>query len=278
MRRRNWLLTGGTLLAAAIAVTGTSRLGFASDHDDGEPTSGTAKNRNLNLSDHFAFRSPGNPAEMAILTYTNPRSLPGHVYTLATNARYEQHISKVVNKTDAPTVKDDYVFRYEFGPADANGAQPITVTLLENGTAMGTATGTSTGYADSKAGNLVNNTATIAGVHFHFFVGSRADSFYFDVTRFFQVRAFLADRFFGGAGGAGDPNASLAANCKGQGFLGGVLGTPEGDGDDVNLWNPSSCAPDFTHNYNVTSIDTNVTIADLGGTTFDTWSTISVLK
>src|SRR5437899_2304108 len=96
MRRRTWMLTG--LLAAMAGVTTTQV--FASDHDDGEPTSGTAKNRNLNLSDHFAFKSPGNPAEMAIISYTNPRSLPGHTYTLATNARYEQHVSKVSNKTD----------------------------------------------------------------------------------------------------------------------------------------------------------------------------------
>src|SRR5205823_116472 len=168
----------------------------------------------LNLSDHFAFKSPANPAELAILTYTNPRSLPGHVYTLATNARYEQHISKVVNKTDDPTTAEDFVFRYEFGPPDANGVQPITVTLLEGGTAMGTATGTTTSYADSKLDNIVNNDATIAGVHFHFFVGSRADSFTFDVQRFFQVRAFAAQRFFGGAGGIGDPTATLAPNCK----------------------------------------------------------------
>ena len=50
-------------------------------------------------------------------------------------------------------------------------------------------------------------------------------------------------------------------------------------GDAVHLFNPPQCAPDFTHNYNVTSIDTNVTIANLGGgPTFDTWSTISVLQ
>ena len=26
------------------------------------------------------------------------------------------------------------------------------------------------------------------------------------------------------------------------------------DGDVINLWNPPSCAPDFTKNYNVTAI------------------------
>jgi hypothetical protein len=267
------------LVMAILAAGMVGGVALASDHDDGEPTSGTAKNRNLNLSDHFAFVSPSNAAELAIVTYTNPRSLPGHVYTLATNARYEQHISKVTTKTDTPTTKDDYVFRYEFGAPDASGVQAITVTVLKDGTSVGTASGMTTSYAASKANTIVNNDATVGGIHFHFFVGSRADSFYFDVIRFFEVRAFLAQRFFGGAGGIGDNTASLAPNCKGQAFLGGILGTAEGDGDDVNLFNPSSCAPDFTHNYNVTAIDTNVDISALGGgTVFDTWSTISVLQ
>lgn len=272
--KRTTILMG--ILSAALASTATTSL--ASDHDDGEPTSATAKNRNLNLSDHFAFKSPANPAEMVIMSYTNPRSLPGHVYTLATNARYEQHISKVAGKTDAPTTKDDFVFRYQFGAPDAAGVQPITVTVLKDGAILGNATGMTTSYAGSKAGTIVDNQATVGGVHFHFFVGSRADSFYFDVTRFFQVRAFLADRFFGGAGGNGNASASIAPNCKGQSFLAGILGTAENDGDDVNLFNPSSCAPDFTQHYNVTSITTNVTISDLGASVFDTWSTISVLK
>jgi hypothetical protein len=254
---------------------------MASDHDDGEPTSGTAKNRNLNLTDHFAFKSPTATGELAILTYTNPRSLPGHVYTLATNARYEQHISKVTNKTDAPTTTDDFVFSYEFAEPDATGVQAITVHVLKDGTEVGTATGMTTEYGQSKAGTIVNNDATVGGIHFHFFVGPRADSFYFDVIRYFQVRAFLAQRFFGGGSFVGDPGAvgAFPANCKGQALLAGVLGTPENDGDDVNLFNPPSCAPDFTHNYNITSIDTNVDISALGGgTVFDTWSTISVLQ
>ena len=278
MKRKTWMFTG-TLVASAIAALATTPVSFASDHDDGEPTSGTAKNRNLNLTDHFAFKSPANPSQMAIISYVNPRSLPGHIYTLATNARYEQHISKVASKTDMPTTKDDFVFRYEFGPPDANGVQPITVTVLKDGTALGTASGMTTSYAASRTNDIVNNDATVGGIHFHFFVGPRADSFTFDVVRFFQVRAFLAQRFFGGSGGNGDATASLAANCKGQGFLAGILGSSENDGDDVNLWNPSSCAPDFTKNYNVTSIDTNVDISALGGgTVFDTWSTISVLQ
>jgi hypothetical protein len=276
MKRRTKIL----MAVFSAALVGAAATSFASDHDDGEPTSGTAKNRNLNLSDHFAFKSPADPTQMVIATYTNPRSLPGHVYTLATNAHYLQHISKVATKTDTPTTKDDFVFQYDFAAPDANGVQAVTVTVLKDGTSVGTATGMTTSYAASKANTIVDNDATVGGIHFHFFVGSRADSFYFDVIRYFQVRAFLAQRFFGGAGGAtGDNTAALAPNCKGQAFLAGILGAPEGDGDDVNLFNPSSCAPDFTQHYNVTSITTNVDISALGGgTVFDTWSTISLLQ
>ena len=65
---------------------------------------------------------------------------------------------------------------------------------------------------------------------------------------------------------------------RGDAFLANLLGgeTLPADADGINLFNPASCAPDFTKNYNVTSIALNVPIADLGGTVFDTWSTISV--
>ena len=83
-----------------------------------------------------------------------------------------------------------------------------------------------------------------------------------------------------GVGGIGSTTAYLGPNCEGDAFLGGILGTPETDGDNVNLWNPPSCAPDFTKNQNVTAIAVNIPIASLGGATvnpiFDTWSTISV--
>ena len=52
-------------------------------------------------------------------------------------------------------------------------------------------------------------------------------------------------------------------------------GTP--DADVINLFNPPSCAPDFTKNLNVTAIVMNVPISMLGGgSIFDTWSSISV--
>jgi uncharacterized protein DUF4331 len=268
-------------LVALVAVAG--RTVYASDHDDGETD---LKARALNLSDHFAFKSPADPTKLSMIMYFNPRSLPGKQYALSTKARYEFHVTKVADKTTTPTSKDDFVFRFEAGAPNLAGVQPITLTVLKDGVEVGKNTGATTTIAASKASAtnpaaLTTNTGTVGGIDVKYFVGPRADSFAFDVVRFFQVRAFLAARFFGGPGGTtGDATAALADNCRGDKFL--ALGAETNpDNDTVNLWNPPSCAPDFTKNLNVTAIVLNVPIAALGGgtiTVFDTWSTISVTE
>lgn len=274
-------LIGLALVTSLVAVAGiatTYQTGEvqASDHDDGENDS---KERSLNLTDHFAFKSPATPTELSLIMYFNPRSLPGKQYFLSTNARYELHVNNVANKLLAPTVGgvDNFTFRFEAAAADANGQQAITTTVIKDGAVLGTHDGMSTTFAASKTGvGVITNTATVGGIDLKYFVGMRADSFHFDVVRFFQVRAFLAQRFFGKGANKGDANTpALAANCRGDTFL---QGSGDTDADKVNLWNPPSCAPDFTKNYNVTAIVLNVPITQLGGTVFDTWSTISVAQ
>lgn len=281
-------LAVATSLIAVAGVATTYQTGEASDHDDGE---NDTKPRSLNLTDHFAFKSTdsGSPNDLSLIMYFNPRSLPGKQYFMNTKARYEFHVSKATSRTAAPTLTDDFVFRFEAAAPDANGVQAVTMTVLKDGVVQGTPhTGTTTGIAASKANQLDIHTGTAGDIDFKYFIGQRADSFTFDVVRFFQVRQFLAERFFGAAGGtAGDPAAlgrfqANSKNCKGQAFGAGLTalgGTPEGDGDEVNLFNPPECAPDFTKNYNVTAIVLNVPIADLGGgAIFDTWSTISLAQ
>jgi hypothetical protein len=261
------------LLIAALSVA-ASAVAYASDHDDGESD---IKARALNLTDHYAFKSA--PGTLSLVMYFNPRSLPGRQYFASTNARYELHVSKAASRTTAPTAKDDYVFRFEAGAPNMAGVQALTLTVLKDGQVIGTHTGASTGFAASKANTVTTNNATIDGNALKYFMGQRSDSFHFDVVRYFQVRSFLADRFFGGAGGNGNASAGLAPNCRGDAFLAGVLGgtEPNADADGINLWNPPSCAPDFTKGLNVTAIVIDVPIAMLGGgTVFDTWSTISV--
>ena len=274
--KRTRLIAALTFAASAATVGATYNLGYASDHDDGESD---LKARALNLTDHYAFKSPTSPSELSLVMYVNPRSLPGRQYFLSTNARYEFHVSKVASRTAAPTASEDYVFRFEAGAPNMAGVQMITLTVLKNGQVVGSHTGSSTGFAASKANTVTTNNGTVDGAAVKYFVGQRSDSFHFDVVRYFQVRSFLADRFFGGAGGNGNANAGLAANCRGDAFLAGVLGgtEPNADADGINLWNPPTCAPDFTKGLNVTSIALNVPISYLGGgTIFDTWSTISV--
>ena len=275
-------LIGLAVMTSLIAVAGvatTNQTVEASDHDDGETDT---KPRSLNLTDHFAFKStdPATPGDLSMIMYFNPRSLPGKQYFMNTNARYEFHVSNVSSKTAAPTGAENFVFRFEAAAPDATGTQAVTMTVIKDGAVQGTpTTGVTTTLADSRTGgaSLKVNPGPDGS---KFFIGPRADSFTFDVQRFFQVRKFLADRFFGGAGGNGDPTAlgRLAPNCKGQTLLAGILGTAEGDGDNVNLFNPPECAPDFTKNYNVTAIVLNVPVATLGGTVFDTWSTISLAQ
>lgn len=281
MRRRFILGALSLLTAAGVATT---QLATASDHDDGETD---IKARALNLTDHFAFKSPASPDQLSLIMYFNPRSLPGRQYSMSTNARYEFHVSRAASKLAAPTGADDIVFRFEAGAPDGNGVQPITLTMLKDGNVIGMHSGSSTSFASSKSDQITTNLADIGGAQLKYFIGQRQDSFHFDVVRFFQVRAFLAQRLFGGAGGKGDASATLADNCRGDKFLanllpGGVAANETGgasDGDVINLFNPPSCAPDFTKNLNVTAIVLNVPIAALqanGETVFDTWSTISV--
>ena len=267
---------------AALALAGTTTAALASDHDDGETD---LKGRALNLTDHYAFKTPGSSTELTLIMYVNPRSLPGRQYFLSTQARYEFHVSKAATRTSAPTAKDDYVFRIEAQAPDMTGTQMLTLTVLKDGQVMGTATGASTGFAASQSNTVTANNASIAGNGIRWFVGQRADSFHFDVVRFFQVRSFLAARLFGGAGGNGDATAGLGPNCRGDKFLanllpGGATANEAGgqpDADVINLFNPPSCAPDFTKNLNVTAIVMNIPISMLGGgSIFDTWSTISV--
>lgn len=273
--------TAASLIAGMALIGGATTTALASDHDDGETD---IKSRALNLSDHYAFKTPGSSTDMTLIMYFNPRSLPARQYYMSTQARYEFHVSKAATKTSMPTAKDDFVFRFEASAPDMTGTQMVTLTVLKDGAVIGTHTGTSTGIAGARSNTVVTNNATISGNAIKYFIGQRADSFHFDVVRFFQVRSFLADRFFGGAAGAGNAGAGLADNCRGDKFLanllpGGTAANEAGgvaDADVINLFNPPTCAPDFTKNLNVTAIAMNVPISMLGGTIFDTWSTISV--
>ena len=258
-------LLAAAALLSGVGIIGAQQIGQASDHDDGETD---LKTRAFNLTDHYAFKSPQTPANLVLAMYVNPRSLPQRQYTLSPNARYEFHVSRVANKLVQPTASEDLIFRFVAGEPNAAGVQTITMTPITAGVAGTPVTGNSTAFGATPV-------AVDAGAGSKFFVGQRSDGFTFDVIRFFQVRSFLAQRFFGGAGGTfNGTSPTLPPNCEGDAFLAGAADV---DGDQVNLWNPTSCAPDFTKDYNITAIVFEIPISSLGGgTVFDTWSTISV--
>jgi hypothetical protein len=133
----------------------------------------------------------------------------------------------------------------------------MTVTAIRNGIPFSTATTTTGGpIRTTPLGQPdpaeVNNAITLDGQDLAVFAGLREDPFYFDVDRFFRVRAFAL-------GLGPDPRP-----------------TP-GSGP---LFRDAATAVDFTAGYNVNSIVVRVPIAFLAGatgaTTFDVWATISV--
>ena len=274
---KNRVLT--SLLLTALATAGVATVVHASDHDDGVAPN---KVSSVNLTDHFVFKTPGQDGMLTLIMNFNPRSLPGFPYFMNEDARYEFHVSRAASRTAAPTGVSDIVLRFEAtGMPGPDGVQPVKFSVRHGDMKMGEFDGSFTNIGASRSGNVTTNTGTIDGHEYQFFVGMREDPFHFDVIRFFQVRDFLAARFFGGANGNGNAGASLAPNCEGEPFGAALVGAPDADADGVNLFNPPSCAVDFTKNYNVTSIVLNVPIAALQGdseTVFDTWSTISLLQ
>jgi hypothetical protein len=254
------------LLLLLVALGGPS---LAFDHEDGQPE-GLASA--LNLADHFVFKSG---SELSLVMTFNPRAVATKPYFMSTRARYEFHLARVATKTSPAVTAPELTFRFEAGEANADGVQPLVLTVLKNGVVAGTHSGFSTSFAGSKDGKVTTNVGTAGGVGLKYFVGMRSDTSHVDFTRFAQVRSFYRARFFGGTGGAGNPQASLPPNCRGDGLLQEGAGA---DADAVNLWNPPSCAPDFNKNHNVTTIVLNVPLADLQGTVFDSWSSISVRK
>jgi len=272
------------LVFIALVGAGTAyRAVRASDHDDGE---NDLKSRALNLTDHYAWKDTADSTKIDFVQASNPRSLQGFQYFFSTMGQYEIHISRVSDKTKAPTGSEDMIFRFTFAPPTTANVQTATFTVINGGNIVGTATGYTTPISASSA---TMNSVTVGGVDYKFFAGLREDNFYFDVERFFAVRNFLANAFFSGQV-ATTALATFQAQqtCDGnyflQGFgspydqLSGSLAASSSNGDPVHLFNPPSCAQDFTYHYNRNEIELQAPISALKAnneTTFDTWSIIN---
>jgi hypothetical protein len=241
------------LLAALMFLS--SNQAIASDHDDGEIE---LKGRNLNLTDLYAFQEASqtglssDAGNMILIMNTNPRSLPGQEYFFSTQARYEFHVSRVVDKKKAPTGNSDLIVRFEFANPTADKRQSMTVTVVDNQFNKTHSADKSsrsepiwtTSISSSKVDKLTLNQLKISNYRLDVFAGLREDPFFFDVERFFDVRADLA---------AGKPYKGFLATDK---------------------------ASDFTKNYNVNTIVVRLPIDLLKGksneTVYDIWETISI--
>lgn len=257
MIRKALLAVPAVLLAGVVSLVGV----YGSDHDDGETPS---KGRSVNLTDLYVFReidqnSGAAAGDLIFILNCNPRSLARQQYFFATNARYEFHVIQRTGIDDPVTAADDVILRFEFGAPSASNQQAITVTAIRNGTTLSTSTTTGGGAILTTALGSpdpaeINSDISLGGSTLTVFAGLREDPFFFDVERFFRVRAFAL-------GLGPDPR-------------------PGGTGP---LFRDSSTAADFTAGYNVNSIVVRVPIAFLQNgvasrTTFDVWETVSVLQ
>ncbi len=268
---RQWAVRLGiAAFVLGLVVTG---VGFntdaakASDHDDGETN---IKSRNASLTDLFVFREDwqtGNAADNGNLIFimcTNPRSLPRQNYYFNTDALYNFHLSRATNVNEAVSGREDLRFEFSFGAPNNNSQQSIQLNVhqVTNGVPSSTATGQANNPLTTAAPARLTsapiapvvNTFNVNGTNINVFAGLREDPFFFDVTQYFRIRAFL--------------RGSTAPTDQ-----------PQGGGTEVNTaFNPAQFATDFAQDYNVNAIVMRVPIAFLqsnGQTTFDVWESIT---
>lgn len=240
-------IAGISLLALSLTVgmaTLAPKYVTASDHDDGEVDT---KGRNVNLTDLYVFREQDqNPYarqdDLVLIMNTNPRSLARQQYYFSTNALYEFKVSRVFNKDETPTGKEDVVLQFQFGQPNSNGEQEFKITTIADGKRR-VSQGKTTPLSANPKNPTINN-LFLGNTQVDVFAGLREDPFFFDVEQFFRVRA--------GALG-----------------IGPVVG-----------FRPANEAIDFAKGYNVNSIVVRVPRSFLAGhtnaTTFDVWQIISV--
>ncbi|BDA69805.1 hypothetical protein RIVM261_075290 [Rivularia sp. IAM M-261] len=237
-----WKLGAISLGLILTVLTFVPKYVQASDHDDGEVDT---KGRNVNLTDLYVFREQDeNPSvrqdDLIFVMNTNPRSVARQQYFFSTNALYEFKVTRVANKNETPTGKQDVTLRFQFGAPNNKGEQDFVLTAVMDGYRQEVAKGITTPLN----ANPTINEFILGNSRVSVFAGLREDPFFFDVEQFFRVRA-------------------------------GALGIGPAVG-----FRPPEKAIDFATGYNVNAIVVRVPRKLLQGrtdtTTFDVWQTISV--
>ncbi|MBW4619188.1 MAG: DUF4331 domain-containing protein [Cyanosarcina radialis HA8281-LM2] len=251
---------GVGLLALSLTATAAISPWYteASDHDDGEVDT---KGRNVSLTDLYAFREidrnrTAAADDLILVMNSNPRSLPSQQYYFSTTALYDFNITRVADKNATPTGTRNILLRFRFTPPDPFGRQHVTVVAVRDGQYLVTNKTTSGNRIFttplSQATTPTVNQIDLGGYKLSVFAGLREDPFFFDVTRFFALRATL---------------------LKNAGFI--KLPLPS-----TTSFRTPDKAVDFAKDYNVNTVVVRVPRAFLKGsmnaTTFDVWQTISV--
>lgn len=252
-----------SVFAATAGFMLGSGLATASDHDDITPpgTQTTAPN----LTDLYVFRkgeeqgtaTTGDPNTLVFIMNSYDRLPAREEAFFNTSARYEFHLSRIEGSTPStttPTAADDAVLRFKFSNPNSNGQQRMTLTYIADGeetVVRDTLTDgdiLTTPLLDKGTGSTgtIANDVDINGQTVKVFAGLRQDPFYFDVDKFFALRADIAN----------------------------------GDGAITDIFGTDETAVDFTRGFNVLSVVVEVPRALLQGngsaTTFDVWETISI--
>ncbi len=244
MNKKIWFGLGFSAIVIASGMSVAKNV-IASDHDDGETST---KGRNVNLTDLYVFRekdknSGAKDDDLVFVMNSNPRSVARQQYYFSNNAKYEFHVSRVANKNDIPTGREDIALEFEFSKPEANGQQTFKLTSEVNEHRMVLGKGTTTPLsADPRSAPKVND-LKIGNSKISVFAGLREDPFFFDVEQFFRVRA-------------------------------GAIGI----GPKVGF-RPANQAVDFAKGYNVNAIVVRIPRSFLQGNSkanvFDVWETIS---
>lgn len=248
------LLAAGWLLAPALML---SQRMTASDHGD------TFENFNrsgADMADVYIFPSPTTPANVVLVMNVHPL-IPAGQTDVPFDPQVLYQMKLVTAKTlgaNPMSVVEDTVIQFRFV---GNGP---TQRVMVAGPAKPLMTGTTSVFGRPYATSGTINTTFSPAPGMTVFAGTRSDSFFFDLNRFFMI---FPDRETPLSGEQVDFPSIMAADTPQKN---GFRGFPANSGFD------SSPADDLLASLNVLSIVVELPRAMLGGGMVKLWETTSI--
>jgi Domain of unknown function (DUF4331) len=166
------------------------------DHLDAPGLTSPAKDPRVDITDHYAFRKPGDTSRTILILNVNPLVRPGDPehFAFRSDALYETLVD-----TDSDAVPN-IAFRYRFTPKQ-NGRQLARVTRAElNGQVEdGHVHGQEQALVEAAPVSFGSEAIVRSGVDgtgVRFFAGFRSDPFFFDLLGFLDNLHFTGSDFF----------------------------------------------------------------------------------